>query len=497
MKKRLASILVMLALMPVLLPGAEAAGLVMVSRQGLRVDGKAVSCRKYNIDDRNYFMLRDLALLLTDSGSRFSVDWDEEKGCVVIATGAAYTPNGSELDLSQGDQSDTAVSSRQPIYIDGALRTDLTAYNIGGHNYFQLRELGDALGFFVDYDKESNTAIILSRTFAEPTPWRVREERELGPEGFGERSEQYRRSTYDAGGRLLTEVSGFAANEYEWANSRTYDELGRPVKEVRGSRSRETGEPGMQTVTTWEYDRWGNLAKETVEEDGSTTEIVYTYDDAGNLIRKWEGDSGYTYAYDAAGRMIREAYELWDGTVLVKEYAYDEAGNLLLERELDQEGAERGSTAYTWEGGLCTRVFVTIGSYEAVTDYVYDEAGNLIRQEESYSDFNAVTTYAYDAAGHRVHEEWHCGEEWRVWDYAYDDSGNLLRETCTASADPADARRNAPYTAEYTYDEDGLLLHKLVVENGVDITETSVTYDREAGKMTVLIEHRAAPAEEG
>ena len=46
--------------------------------------------------------------------------------------------------------------------IDGVVRTDLTVYNIGGSNFFKLREMGDALGFAVDYDAETNTASVAS-----------------------------------------------------------------------------------------------------------------------------------------------------------------------------------------------------------------------------------------------------------------------------------------------------------------------------------------------
>ena len=490
MKKRIVSFLLVLALTLPLL-SAAAAERVMVSRQSLRVDGKVVVCQKYNIDDRNYFMLRDLAMLLKGTGSRFSVSWDEETRCVAVVTGEDYAPDGSELDLSQGDQSETAVRSSQSIYINGELRTDLTVYNIGDHNFFQLKELGAALGFFVDYDQPTNTAVVISRAFSQPTPWLVQEETELGAEAFGERTEQYRCSTYDAEGRLLMSTGGFAGNEYESFESRSYDELGRPVKEVRGSRNKETGEPGVQTVTTWEYDRWGNLAKETVDEGEGSTETTYTYDDRGALVRKWQGDSGYEYVYDEAGKLIRVTYSLWDGITFIKEYAYDEGGHLLLERELDPEGVERASTAYTWEGDLCASVLSAIGSYEAATDYTYDASGNLSRKEENYSGMTAVTTYAYDASGRMLRWEWRCGEESQGSSYEYDEAGNLLRETFTTSADPiASAARHQPaYTAEYAYDGEGLLIRKKLIENGTDITETWITYDRAAGKMTTLIEH--------
>ena len=33
----------------------------------------------------------------------------------------------------------------------------------GGYTYYKLRDLGNALGFTVDYDADSNTAIVLSK----------------------------------------------------------------------------------------------------------------------------------------------------------------------------------------------------------------------------------------------------------------------------------------------------------------------------------------------
>jgi hypothetical protein len=73
MKKRVVSILIVFLLTLPLLPAA-AAGRVMVSRQSLRVDGKEITCQKYNIDDRNYFMLRDLAMLLSGNKARKHID---------------------------------------------------------------------------------------------------------------------------------------------------------------------------------------------------------------------------------------------------------------------------------------------------------------------------------------------------------------------------------------------------------------------------------------
>ena len=54
------------------------------------------------------------------------------------------------------------MASPQTIYVDGAA-VALTAYNIGGYNFFGLRELASIFGYAVGYDAATNTAIIESK----------------------------------------------------------------------------------------------------------------------------------------------------------------------------------------------------------------------------------------------------------------------------------------------------------------------------------------------
>ena len=134
----------------------------VLSSQKLTVDGKNVDCEKYNIGGSNYFKLRDLAQLLNGTGSQFEVGYNQATSTVSITTGEAYTPTGMELTTGV-DNSSTAHPSSQTILIDGAAHGELTVYNIGGNNFFQLRELGNILDFEVDYDSVSNTAIVRSK----------------------------------------------------------------------------------------------------------------------------------------------------------------------------------------------------------------------------------------------------------------------------------------------------------------------------------------------
>ena len=158
MKKALSFALALALLLPLGIPAL--AFDAQLSAQNLSVNGKTVDCEKYNIDGSNYFKLRDLAYLLNGTDGQFDIGWDGEKGVGSITTNHAYTaPSGTELMVGV-DQSASAVQSAQTIMIDGVVRTDLTVFNIGGSNFFKLREMGDALGFSVGYDADTNTATV-------------------------------------------------------------------------------------------------------------------------------------------------------------------------------------------------------------------------------------------------------------------------------------------------------------------------------------------------
>ncbi len=136
-----------------------AAPSVVLSPQQLTVNGTEQKVEAYNIGGANYFKLRDLAALLNGTASQFNVSYDQARNTVVVTTGETYDGTaGTDFD----DNSASAVKSPQRIEIDGK-EVPLTAYNIGGSNFFGLRELSEKLSYGVDYDAASNTAIIQSK----------------------------------------------------------------------------------------------------------------------------------------------------------------------------------------------------------------------------------------------------------------------------------------------------------------------------------------------
>ena len=173
MKKRIFSLLLVLLLLTAMLPTALAAADVRLSVQNLTVNSVPIRCEKYNIDGYNYFKLRDLAFLLNGTESQLSVGYDIDTNTVTIDTGRSYVSNGTELLFDGSDKSASARATPQSIRLNGRPVNGLSAYNIGGYNYFKLRDLGEAVGFLVDFDADTNTAIVRS---GKPAP------QELTPE---------------------------------------------------------------------------------------------------------------------------------------------------------------------------------------------------------------------------------------------------------------------------------------------------------------------------
>ena len=126
------------------------------SQTKVLIDGKLVTFNAYVVNQNNFFKLRDLAMAISGSDKQFDVSWDGTKSAITMTTGKAYTPAGGELDLNSPDDSGTIAFSTASVYLDGS-KILLTAYTIGGNNYFRLRDVAKILDFGVGYDNETST----------------------------------------------------------------------------------------------------------------------------------------------------------------------------------------------------------------------------------------------------------------------------------------------------------------------------------------------------
>jgi hypothetical protein len=122
------------------------------------VNGIQSSFDAYNINDSNYFKLRDLAHVLSGTLKQFDVGWNINTSAVTLTSGLPYTPVGGEM-VARGLNSKVATPTDSKIYING-VQVNLTVYFIEGNNYFKLRDIGQALNFGVNWDAANNAVVI-------------------------------------------------------------------------------------------------------------------------------------------------------------------------------------------------------------------------------------------------------------------------------------------------------------------------------------------------
>ena len=126
------------------------------SVQSFALNGEAVTPEAYNIDGNNYVKLRDMASLLAGTAAAFDISVDGLE--IYIEIGGTYVPVGGELTAGV-DNSASCVYSAWTLFVDGE-EVSCMVYNIGGNNYFKLRDLGTALGLEIGYDTGTNTVTI-------------------------------------------------------------------------------------------------------------------------------------------------------------------------------------------------------------------------------------------------------------------------------------------------------------------------------------------------
>ncbi len=120
------------------------------------INGSAMNLEAYSINDSNYFKLRDIAMAINGTAKQFEVGWDGAENVTRLTTNKSYTPVGGELSISVTSSLKTAVKTGSKIYLDGR-EIKAAAYNIGGYNYFKLRDIAKVLDINVIWDEQTGT----------------------------------------------------------------------------------------------------------------------------------------------------------------------------------------------------------------------------------------------------------------------------------------------------------------------------------------------------
>lgn len=216
-------------------------------------------------------------------------------------------------------------------------------------------------------------------------------------------------STYDSKSNV---ASGFYKNTFKDVKgnvtTKIYNNLDQLVKVVSGDNTAEYTyyDDGSQKSVTYSngykeiYSYYDNHLLKTLQNvkanDSILDEYQYTYDDAGNLITKFEIINGVqkgstSYTYDTLNRLITVIEPSGKKTT----YNYDGAGNRILEKvELGNNICEDAYN-YDSQNRLLTITEKMNGTLAEITRYRYDKNGNMLESiVDSYTDGSILSSYS-------------------------------------------------------------------------------------------------------
>lgn len=175
-----------------------------------------------------------------------------------------------------------------------------------------------------------------------------------------------------------------------------------------------------------EYGDYGEVAKEVIEYNGSTTDKTeYTYSYSGDSARRLTGQTadGYTESYetDCLGRS-RKVTQTLGGKTYSKRYGYYKAGdhatNLINTIYYGKDGKTSGKETYTYDGmgnivsvsrdGKQKKAYTYDALNRIISEkdidkskeicYTYDNNGNILTKSVN----GVVTSYAYEEGTDRL-----------------------------------------------------------------------------------------------
>jgi RHS repeat-associated protein len=245
----------------------------------------------------------------------------------------------------------------------------------------------------------------------------------------------------------------------------TYDEYGRVLTKTmpKGNDPACTGTCPAQYRTTYEHYGSGILATnpctgtsypqlqglEKVSQPG-LADVSFVYDDAGNIVRRFEGRGATCSTYDRLGRRLSvKAPDRSSATT----YAYNPDGQLT----------------------SVTDPTIPNAALPVPSTYTYDDLGRLRAAKDAMAAGTEVSvTYTYDEHGNPKTR----GDKTGIYAYLVDELDRM-----TGITDPAGR------TYSFTYDPDGRLTERVLPNS----TKAALAYDT-AGRLTTYNNQTTAGA---
>ena len=123
------------------------------------MDGQALALQAYLVNGNNYVRLSDFANILNGTAAQFALEYDQASNSVVVETGKAYRPGGSE-GLAVGTEPVFTKLLNPTLRVDGAPYA-INAYLIDDFNYMKVRDLAATVGCGIDYNNATGEVVLL------------------------------------------------------------------------------------------------------------------------------------------------------------------------------------------------------------------------------------------------------------------------------------------------------------------------------------------------
>jgi len=266
------------------------------------------------------------------------------------------------------------------------------------------------------------------------------------------------------------------------------------------------GKAETSAVSTEEKTAYKHKQKKTVKKDGSS--IIEEYDSEDKCLKATFYDENgavehtFTYTYDEMGRRICTLSEKADGTTRYDTNVYDDAGNLvkqyrgetedtlilicdrqyedgLLKKEINNndDGTLWHEYIFEYENGLLARKTYVLpsGYIYRSWDYVYDESGKLARMIDTYHEHHTINTY--DDQERVIREENYFKDELSSTTVnSYGDSG--ITETVMVDSKGVEKRH-----IRYEYENGRIVRNINVSPDGYEVVSVFREYDEKGNLL--------------
>lgn len=159
MNKKIALLSTMLLLAPVTTQAQSQEITVSITPQQVYLNQEDITryARGYNINQTNYYKLRDIQSILNKTDKKFKIQYVNRGlfGDILITRNQA--DDGVDLKEQYPTLDNLKISLGQDKVFVDKVYTQVKSYKINGENYYKLRDICDLLGVTVNYNQQTNS----------------------------------------------------------------------------------------------------------------------------------------------------------------------------------------------------------------------------------------------------------------------------------------------------------------------------------------------------